>query len=470
MNTHNPTDMSVIVPVYNIEDYLPGCIESLIHQDGLRLEFVLVNDGSTDSSGTIADQYAQQDSRIRVIHRENGGASAARNTGLDLAQGEYIAFFDGDDWVKEGSLLELYREAVRHQADVVMGNVRLCHQDGSMDQLFLRITNEILHKEIPKNVLPGKDGFVWMVKSFLYLPMPFKYIYRRKYLQEIQARFEEGIMHEDELWSPVVLYHAEKMVITGIEFYYYRQNQASVMHTTNLIRRLDSLFRVTDRLIEFADRAGFSKESGELTDWWHVNVFRLYTKALTLLPNVKDSSHRLPEHHLDRYWRDCRQMTPEAQQRCRDYYRHSAAGLKKYIDWRISDWVASIDCHIRAGKKLMLVYNALSGQNLSIQLEEVPTDWVITTDRRYLYQAVAVVFHLPDLSRELEQDLEKLEGQIWISWYLDSEKDNPLLHDPEIRDTFDLWMNYCQYEKLEEHPLVYLCRQVEEKMSGKISD
>lgn len=351
MNTPNQIDISIIIPIYNVEKYLTVCIDSLMNQGDLRMEIILVNDGSTDLSGEIADEYAKKEERIKVIHQENGGASAARNTGLDIASGEYIAFLDSDDWIKEKSLPLLYHEAVKHHADVVMGNMWLCHQDGSMDKPFKCISNESI-----KKLLSGKEGFVELVKTCFYLPTPVRYIYNRKYLHKIQTRFEEGIMHEDELWCPIVLCQAERMAITDIEFYYYRQNEESVMHTTSLARKLKSLFRVTEELIKFFDQFVSSETSDDLRSWWYVNIFRLYSMTFTLLSRLKDSSYIVHKHYLDRFWRDCGQMIPESIQRCRNYYYKAEAGLKEYTDWRVSDWVAGVDCQIKAGKKVMLVF------------------------------------------------------------------------------------------------------------------
>ena len=99
MDTLNQIDISIIIPIYNVEKYLTVCIDSLKNQGGLRMEIILVNDGSTDLSGEIADEYAKKEERIKVIHQENEGASAARNPGLEIAQGEYIAFLDSEDWI-----------------------------------------------------------------------------------------------------------------------------------------------------------------------------------------------------------------------------------------------------------------------------------------------------------------------------------------------------------------------------------
>ena len=443
MDTLNQIDISIIIPIYNVEKYLTVCIDSLKNQGGLRMEIILVNDGSTDLSGEIADEYAKKEERIKVIHQENGGASAARNVGLDIATEEYIAFLDSDDWIKDESLSLLYDEAVKHHADVVMGNMWLCHQDGSMDKPFKCISNGSI-----KELLSGKESFIELVKTCFYLPMPFKYIYNRKYLHKIQARFEEGIMHDDELWCHIVLCQAERMVITNIEFYYYRQNEESVMHTTSLARRLKSLFQVTEGLIKFSDQFVSSKTSVDLRSWWYVNILRLYSKAFTLLPNIKDSSYIVHKHYLDRFWRDCGQMIPESIQRCRNYYYKAEAGLKEYTDWRVSDWVAGVDCQIKAGKKVMLVFNTINGEDLQLKIEDVPVDWVITTDRKYFQQATIVVFHLPTLHYELENDQDKLEGQTWVSWHLESEKDDLGINDPEINELFDLLISDPQDSKI----------------------
>ena len=451
MESHKAIDISIIIPVYNAEKYISDCIDSLMHQSHIRSEIILIDDGSTDHSGAIADEYSRKDNRIKVIHQKNRGASVARNTGLNMSLGEYIAFFDSDDWSKEYALSDLYHKATKHQADVVMGNIWLCHQDGNLDKPFKRISGEF------PNILLGIEGFMWLVKTRFYLPMPFKYIYRREYLQKIQAHFEEGIMHEDELWCPVVLYHAEKMVITDIEFYYYRQNENSVMHTTQLFHRLKSLFRVTDQLILFSEQADFSIKNRELKSWWYVNIYRLYCEAFSLLSRVKDSSYILPKHHLDRFWKDCEQMVPDSRQRCRDYYFTAETGFKKYKDWRMSDWVAGVDCQIKAGKKVMLVFNTINGEDLQLNIEDIPVDWVITTDRKYFQQATIVVFHLPTLHYELENDLDKLEGQTWVSWYLESEKDDPEINDPEISELFDLSISDPQDSERKQHPLLSLC-------------
>ena len=119
-----PPAVSIIVPVYNAERTVGRCIESILNQEYTDFELLLVNDGSTDASGFLCDSYAAKDARIRVIHKKNGGVSAARNTALDLAQGPYLQFLDSDDWMKRRTLETLVAAQARYQADVVIcGNV-----------------------------------------------------------------------------------------------------------------------------------------------------------------------------------------------------------------------------------------------------------------------------------------------------------------------------------------------------------
>ena len=112
-------EISVIVPVYNVEQYLARCVDSILAQSYENLEVILVNDGSRDGSGAICDAYAAKDSRIRVIHKENGGLSSARNAGLDVAEGEYIAFVDSDDWIEVQSYEWMMEQMLRHDVNLV---------------------------------------------------------------------------------------------------------------------------------------------------------------------------------------------------------------------------------------------------------------------------------------------------------------------------------------------------------------
>lgn len=465
LNSKTYINMSVIVPIYNVEEYLPNCIDSLLNQKNLSLEIILVNDGSTDNSGLIANQYANRYEGIKVIHQENGGASAARNAGLKIAQGEYIAFIDSDDWVNQDSLGKLYQKAIEYQADVLMGNTMKYYREGVMlDALFF----QPIPKDVFEILMPGKAIFVRLSKVHAYPPTPCNYIYRRNYLDKIQARFEEGIMYEDELWCPIFFYHAKKFIVVDIDFYNYRQREGSVMHASNRRQRMKALFRVSDLLVKFAEHLDFSEEDREFKSWLYVTIFRIYSEAFKFLSQIKDTSYDIPEYHLDRIWHDCSKMMPEPQRTCGYYYHLAVTALEKYVNWSISELVTSIATQIKTGKRSILIYNAVRGETLSLKNEIVPDDWLITTDRRYFQQADVVVFYLPDLAQEVEDDLEKPEGQIWVTWHLvETEKNFPWINDPEFKELFDLQVYYPENEKKKEHPVIQLCRTINDTLYQK---
>lgn len=126
--------ISVIVPVYKSEPYLEKCLDSILAQTYQNLEIILVDDGSPDRSGAICDEYARRDSRLKAIHRENGGVSEARNTGLDVATGEYIGFVDSDDWIEPNMYEELLRAALEYRADMAICCVEKIRKDGVFTQ------------------------------------------------------------------------------------------------------------------------------------------------------------------------------------------------------------------------------------------------------------------------------------------------------------------------------------------------
>lgn len=434
-------DLSIIVPVYNIEEYLVCCIESLVKQNIERLEIILIDDGSTDNSPQITDSYARKYDFIEVIHQENRGLPGARNRGLEIASGEYIAFVDSDDWLTENTLGLLYKQAVGQQADIVMGHTTFCYPDGSRYTPFRPIPDKI------KNILiSGKDAFIELMKNSAYPPMVYSYIYRREWLQAHRLQFAP-VIHEDELWTPIAMGVAERMVITNIEFYNYRQRDNSIVHTINKKRRIRSLIFIANRLLEFASRFSFSGEDKQFKSYLYVKIFELYACAFRLLPLIKDSSFILPPHHLYCIFKVYSKLTQQQAVICANYYKQATGGLKEFLKGRFSPWNRRINEKERIDKRLILIYNRKGEYPLTYRPEEIPSGYIFTTDRRYFVEADVVVFYLPDLLYEMDEDLDKPEHQTWVGWYEECDENHPILQDNECMDLFELKIN-CSSDSL----------------------
>ena len=430
-------DISVIIPVFNTEKYLKQCIESLENQNS-NLEIIIVDDGSTDGSGVIADELGQKDPRIKVIHQEHKGLSAARNRGIEEAEGEYIFFLDSDDRIKEHSLDHLYAEATKHHADIIMGNVIFCYPDGVEINPYNNIAKHIIGTP-----LTGKQCFIELMKTSAFAPMVCNYICRRTYIQNRHFRFED-VLYKDELWTPVILGSAEIVLVTNFDFYYYRPREDSITHNNDPKKRLYALFYIAGWLVNYADGFSFEGEDREFKSWLYVKIFELYFFAFDLLPKYKDSSFNLPPHHLY-CWKEINlHLTDLPQKKAAYYYTRATLAIKEYEEWGRSEWVTVMHRQDLEDKDIILIYNKIWGEELTIPLDKIPSNFVITTDRRYFDQAAVVVFHLPELFRNRNGDLTKRDGQIWVAWYLESEENYPWMRESEIVDMFDLRMSYRQ--------------------------
>jgi len=227
--------VSIIIPVYNVEQYLDECVQSVLCQSYTNLEIILVDDGSPDNCGVICDELAKLDSRIVVIHQENGGLSAARNAGLRIVTGDYVNFVDSDDRLFPHSIETLVVLARKYPGvDIVQGNIQ--QQDGRNDLAKACLT-ESEYIADPMRVSDGLiSHFPQMAQSKLI---------RTSLLKDNDIEFLEGIIHEDEMfrWS---LHTCAKSICFTKEFtYWYRMyNEASIMNDSDKTKSLCSFFTI----------------------------------------------------------------------------------------------------------------------------------------------------------------------------------------------------------------------------------
>lgn len=214
--------ISIIVPVFKVEKYLSECVDSILTQSFRNFELLLVDDGSPDKCPQLCDNYAQQDDRITVLHKKNGGQSSARNYALDRAKGKYIIFVDSDDKLAQNSLETLYNEITATNADIVLGKVIRFAENGS-----LRPYTNIDHRRI----MSGKEALTMLLKGNLLNISICGGIYKREIWDNI--RMPVGYICEDWHVTPSIYLKAKKVVFIPMLYYLYRDNPASTMGHLN---------------------------------------------------------------------------------------------------------------------------------------------------------------------------------------------------------------------------------------------
>lgn len=222
---------SIIVPVYKVEAYLDKCVRSLTEQTYRDIEIILVDDGSPDRCPQMCDTYAERDERITVIHQKNGGLSAARNRGILAARGEYILFLDSDDYIT--------LDACERLVPFVEKNYHIVIGDGIPTGGAKRLA----HGSLPiGQVTTGKDYLKKAMQQDK-MPMPvWLCVYQRAYLLENNLLFKEGILHEDEQFTPRVFLAAQRVAESGVCFYHYVIRDDSITTKRNLRKNAEDFY------------------------------------------------------------------------------------------------------------------------------------------------------------------------------------------------------------------------------------
>lgn len=212
--------LSIVVPVYDVEQYLPRCIDSILKQSFTDFELILVNDGSPDNCPIICDEYADKDDRIKVIHKENGGLSDARNTGINKARGKYISFIDSDDFIVENAYEVLISQAEINSLDIITGNALNYYSEEN-----IRLKTR---KRSFESVLNGRSFLKKSYDEGAMVHCVVSSIYSSALIKDNNLFFKKGILHEDNLWTPQVFLKAERVMYYDIDFYMHFQREGSI--------------------------------------------------------------------------------------------------------------------------------------------------------------------------------------------------------------------------------------------------
>lgn len=237
--------VSVIVPIYKVEEYLDECVQSIQKQTYTDIEIILVDDGSPDHCGEMCDQYAQKDERILVIHKENGGLADARNAGVELAHGKYLLFVDSDDWIRQDTVEMLLKEAEDKSADIVIFDYAGVEPGGKQSDLFTAGVREgeVLNVNTEPSLVMRSVSAV-------------NKLYRTSFWKQSGVFFPKGRYYEDLGTVPKLILLAERIVYKKEIFYYYRMREGSIMHGSDFSRNYQDRTAMLDGVNEFYKQKG----------------------------------------------------------------------------------------------------------------------------------------------------------------------------------------------------------------------
>lgn len=268
--------VSVIVPVYNVENYVGKCLDSLIKQSLQEIEILVVDDGSTDQSYDVVKKYADQHKNITVLQKQNGGLSDARNYGLRYAKGEFIAFIDSDDYIDETTLEKFYNKAVQEDLDIVVCDTIMQYEDHSY----------VLHSNLHYTTDP--------VRAYIFAhPMACTRFVRKTVMDQFD--FEKGIFYEDLNVTPTYVTVSDKVGFLEEPLYYYVQRQASIMNQLKFSEKLLDIFRVLEHVKQvFQEKQLFEKYHDEIEYLYLIHLLRSATLRFLQYQDTEEVLKRIP--------------------------------------------------------------------------------------------------------------------------------------------------------------------------------
>lgn len=246
MSAHKPK-VSIIVPVYNAEEFLADCLNSIICQTLSDIEVICVNDGSSDNSSDILEDFRKRDARVRIINKENGGLSSARNVGMKNATGIYIGFVDSDDWVDENYFELLYKLAIENSADVCMANVKRFYTLSNSIDMISDI-GDLINEIRPNLVVKVNDR-----KKVIATSIVCNKLFSRDFLNFNDFQFWEGLFWEDNPFTVMTTIRANKIGIVRDSYYYYRIHSGNMIISAASDRKSFDLFEIMAKLKQFFD-------------------------------------------------------------------------------------------------------------------------------------------------------------------------------------------------------------------------
>jgi len=251
-----PPKVSVIIPVYNIERYLRRCLDSVIHQSLEEIEIICVNDGSTDSSPAILKEYEKNDPRVGVVDKENAGQGVGRNIGIDMAEGEYIGFVDGDDWIEPDMYERMYGAAKKNDSDLHLCTVKRLDTGGNDLGIRCNYDRYIGERFCDEAIVFNRHDIADVL--FQLERFSVNKIYKSTFVKKNKIRFSSVRCYEDNLFHFRAFLEAERISITREPFYNYMFNRQDATSSKN--KQIPALFAANREIQKYMDDSALEKE------------------------------------------------------------------------------------------------------------------------------------------------------------------------------------------------------------------
>lgn len=284
----NPT-LSVIIPVYKVEDYLVRCVESVLTQDYRNIEVILVDDGSPDRCPEICDELSKKDERIKVIHKQNGGLSSARNAGISSARGKYIAFLDSDDQWASGKLNEVMHSVKQADSDILILNSINLYDDGTL-----------MKTECPPYIKPGvtiypiNEIYEHLIKNGNLQEQAGTHIVKRDFILKNSLYFEEGLLGEDTEWMLRALRLVQIVAVSDIYLQIYTSGRPGAITRTTTTKNVQHLIDIINKSIAFYNQ----HPNSSLRKYELAHCSYLWSTALGLFSYVAQEDKHLIKSYL----------------------------------------------------------------------------------------------------------------------------------------------------------------------------
>ena len=277
--------ISVIIPIYNVQNYLRKCVDSVLAQTLQEIEIILVDDGSTDQSGVLLDEHYGQNPLIKIIHKKNGGLSDARNAGIDIAQGDFLAFVDGDDCIDAQMMSVMHGLAEKHQADIVLCSMNRVDECGKLIKAMPQTPN------LPESF--DLQGYSHVISDISYFAC--NKIFKKSLFDH--KRFEKGIHFEDIALVPQLFLNSKKIAKTDLPLYQYLERSDSISKTHTL-KGLDML-KAVEGVVPYFEQSIYQNQPKVLKNFLILEGVYSFLAYLAFVKNKQD---------FDKMWQDLAQL------------------------------------------------------------------------------------------------------------------------------------------------------------------